>query len=280
MNSKRRYCSWLVSFFILSLILFTSGCTDSTTSPSATTSTKIPTTSSSGGASTPSTSGNSNSSTVGSDGGMVDLDGEQVAATGYNYPSDTSSVAGDSQGTALGITLKNSKNGNLYYDIVGGSWTDSEKQLTQGILTQLPQEFRGCTKEIYICSDISDQKNGTLGGFCYYDNGKIFLTKSMLDYCLVHEMAHAWHYKHPDLLEQWITLFWNKGNSSASASSWNPYDGYYPKTTSVSDYGNSNPMEDLAESVREYFQNGASLKASDPERYEFVKKNIMSGKEY
>ena len=49
---------------------------------------------------------------------------------------------------------------------------------------------------------------------------------------------------------------------------------------SVSSYGNSNPLEDMAESVRFYIFSPAKMKAQFPSRYQFVKDLIMDGVEF
>ena len=72
-------------------------------------------------------------------------------------------------------------------------------------------------------------------------------------------------------MNAWTAQFWPgfvEGGSSV------------PKTLSVSSYGNSHPREDMAESAREYFEHGASMKQKDPERYAFIKDKVMGGKEY
>ncbi|MBI3038301.1 hypothetical protein HYY75_04495 [bacterium] len=79
-------------------------------------------------------------------------------------------------------------------------------------------------------------------------------------------MTHAWQDKNSGAMEDWKRQFWN-GESS-------------PKTSSVSDYGNTNPYEDMSESVKEYYLHGTQMKSSDPKRYNFIKQKIMRGKEY
>lgn len=84
---------------------------------------------------------------------------------------------------------------------------------------------------------------------------------------LVHEIAHTYHEKNPQILTDWEKQFW--GDSK-----------YSPQTSSVSKYGNSQPKEDFAESVSEYYLNGKNMKTQQPDRYAFIKDNVMGGQEY
>jgi hypothetical protein len=117
-----------------------------------------------------------------------------------------------------------------------------------------------------MASSISDNQGPCLGLYDF-DTSRLFLTTNDSDFAgtTVHEMTHAFQNKNLAIERQWETQFWN-GNS--------------PKSSSVSDYGNTNASEDMAESVREYWQNGAAMKSSQPERYQFVKQFVMGGKEY
>ena len=82
---------------------------------------------------------------------------------------------------------------------------------------------------------------------------------------LVHEMTHAFQNQHKDIEAAWKAQFWN---------------GKSPKSSSVSDYGNTIDYEDMAESVRVYYMEGPTMKANFPDRYEFIKTRIMGGKEF
>ena len=85
---------------------------------------------------------------------------------------------------------------------------------------------------------------------------------------LVHEMTHCFQAKHPQIAQLWEKSFWPYGR----------FLGAHPG--SVSSYGNSSPLEDMAESVRTFWQAGKQMKAQQPKRYEFIKKYVMNGREF
>jgi hypothetical protein len=49
---------------------------------------------------------------------------------------------------------------------------------------------------------------------------------------------------------------------------------------SVSSYGNTNSLEDMAESVSHYYLYPAQMKQTHASRYNFIKDKIMGGKEF
>lgn len=104
-----------------------------------------------------------------------------------------------------------------------------------------------------------------------------------LEGILVHEMTHAFQNK---------GLFWPPGlftdtvlmESWKAATKWvcAPFVGCknFAESEFPSIYAASNPLEDMAESVRFYYGNPEKLKAVSPGRYDFVKKYIMCEKEF
>jgi Mlc titration factor MtfA (ptsG expression regulator) len=93
-----------------------------------------------------------------------------------------------------------------------------------------------------------------------------------MTFVLVHEMAHCFHFAQSGVFSKWQSQFWGGRNGYSGSGS--------QVSSSVSSYGNSNSMEDFAESVRAYYMSGASMKRTHPDRYEFVKKYVMAGVEY
>ncbi|NLI77288.1 MAG: hypothetical protein GX442_12700 [Candidatus Riflebacteria bacterium] len=210
--------------------------------------------------------GTTNTGTTGTNDGTVEPDpgGTQV----------TAGVAAEIRST-YGIDPQNGNAGSFSdgMSMTAGTWSDKDLNDMKACLAKLPACFRDTFKGPLIKNGkiTSSDSEGEIYGFYDYENKTLHVSQfcntdeGSIVPTLVHELTHAFQDKNPGVEKEWTTQFWN-GNS--------------PKTSSVSDYGNTNAAEDMAESVREYYQNGASLKASDPTRYEFVKTKIMGGKEF
>lgn len=91
---------------------------------------------------------------------------------------------------------------------------------------------------------------------------------------LVHEMTHCFQNTYPQVYQTWASKFWPGGRLAGSCPT---------------GYGRTQPAEDMAESVATYYtggtiRNGMFISRSgaqmDLERYNFIKKYIMDGKEY
>ena len=257
-------CRTAPRFWLIVIVLVSSlsiiGCTtppaDTTNTSSTGTSTGVSGTGSS------SSTGNTStavSTTPGGESGLTGLDGEPVAVN-----------AGEAQQqlqSSFGITAQNTAGETLdEFRIAAGNADSSIYAKLLQIIGTLPDAFRRCTGQLFLTSSITDDEGPCLG---LYDpeTSKLYLTTNDPDFAgtTVHEMTHAFQNKHPDIERRWGDQFWN-GNS--------------PKSSSISDYGNTNVAEDMAESVREYWQRGAAMKSSHPDRYEFVKQFVMGGKEY
>lgn len=103
---------------------------------------------------------------------------------------------------------------------------------------------------------------------------QLFQIKKGFQKTLVHEMGHCFHIANEDKFDTWKKLFWPKG---------------VIKGSSVSTYGGTMPEEDFAETCAYYFlggkivgnyfmaSNGGKI---DIDRYNFIKNNVMSGKEF
>lgn len=136
-------------------------------------------------------------------------------------------------------------------------------------LAILPDCFRKRTTQINHTS-----QGGNIAGYVYIPETKVNLTRSTSRRgTLVHEMAHTWQGGNMKTTEDWAQQFW--GTRSVRT-------GRYQKNgrRSVSNYGNTNPLEDMAESVMHYVFYPDKMKTSHPDRYAFVKSKIMGGVEY
>lgn len=137
-------------------------------------------------------------------------------------------------------------------------------------LQKLPAAFRGRTDKINFAGN-----RGSVAGWVSMPQKTVNLAPSGISpYVLVHEMAHTWQGGNQDALNEWSAKFWG-------SSARNVRTGSHPQgKKSVSSYGNTNPWEDMAESVAHYVSDGARMKSTHPDRYEFVQQKIFSGTEY
>ena len=161
-----------------------------------------------------------------------------------------------------------SKYGINAVDGDGATWSLRQLEEANKVLAALPASFRGNTKNIQ--RDSVFRSPGVLG---YVRMGipTVHLMNSAMSMgtfqgTLVHEMTHTFQANNPGLTSMWQSMFWANGRS--------------PNPGSVSQYGNSQPVEDYAESVRTYFQAGSRMKSSHPDRYAFIRDNVMGGKEF
>lgn len=174
--------------------------------------------------------------------------------------TDTSSAAG------LKAEMK-AKYGISATDGDGAAWSQRQLEEANKVLATLPASFRSNTKSIQ--RDASYMSAGVLG----YVRMGIPTVHIMNSACydktfqgtLVHEMTHTFQASNMHITNAWQSQFWASGR---------------PNPPSVSSYGNTQAVEDFAESVRTYWQNGAAMKKSQPARYEFIRKHVMGGTEY
>jgi len=160
---------------------------------------------------------------------------------------------------------------SLTTDGTQAPWTQSQMQMVYNVLKKLPATFRSASKEI---RKAMPPHPGVLG-YCssrYPHRTNLCGERGTNAGTLVHEMTHNFQYTHPDIMNKWAKTFWGPRASMRSRG--------VPKSSSVSRYGNTNPAEDMAESVRVYVTYGKRMKQRYPERYEFIKKYIMNGVEF
>lgn len=215
-----------------------------------------------------STGGTSTGRTPGSTtGGTSTGSGGSSGSTG---DGSAEGLAGEIR-SQFGITLRNGPHENIGggFSCTAGQWSASELRQMRDVLARLPAGFRRCTTVIqsngriygprFECAGLYDPATGLMR------ISKTCLADGSFRGTLVHEMTHAFQRSNPNIEQQWTRLFWA---------------GNRPRTSSISDYGNTNPAEDMAECVRVYFEDSATLRAQDPARYNFIKQYIMSGQEY
>lgn len=194
------------------------------------------------------------------------------SSSGSSNSSRSASSAGS--GSSLAVSglagLKSQMKANYgitAQDGDGAAWNEKQVTAASAVLARLPARFRGCTKT--ITRDRIFQSASVLGyvrlGIPTVHIMNSACTEGTFQGTIVHEMTHCFQSANPSVNTAWSQKFWPNGRAGGA------------RPASVSSYGNTQPIEDFAESVRVYFQSGASMKASQPERYDFIKKYVMGG---
>jgi hypothetical protein len=152
----------------------------------------------------------------------------------------------------------------------GAVWSEAQLKAANAVLAKLPPHFRSFTKTI---TRDRMYRNANVLGYVRMGIPEVHLTNSAckegtFQGTLVHEMVHTFQAENPTITRSWEKTFWPLGK----------FVGPIPR--SVSSYGNTQPLEDMAESVRMYYQSGARMKQEQPKRYEFIKTHVMSGREF
>lgn len=195
--------------------------------------------------------------------------------------NDQGATAERPAGEAAGVDTSNAQSlikalkekFNITIENGSSQWSLSQLKQTYELLTKLPPSFTANTKMIQRIASTSLGAN--VGGYVSSGAPRVYLTNhgtNSMTFVLVHEMAHCFHFAQSGVFAQWQSQFWGGRNGYSGSGN--------QISSSVSSYGNSNSMEDFAESVRAYYMNGASMKRTHPDRYEFVKKYVMAGVEY
>ncbi len=185
------------------------------------------------------------------------------------------------------------------------SWTKNQLIACNEVFDSLPAYFRSCTDE--IIRDGIPPEGSPANALAYVIvpqrkihmlNGSVTATEIMLanlklklghepsqeeilvelkfrfQRTMVHEMTHCFQNTHSDINDAWRNKFWPGGKIT----------GECPST-----YGESLPEEDMAESVATFWAGGViqngffysnNGERMDLDRYNFVKDNIMAGKDY
>jgi len=195
----------------------------------------------------------------------VDYIGEKITPKRVSdAPADMKSVEGISKAieNEFDIKVRASKN---------GKWTVEELKGVYEALKKLPADFREHTKVIQRDAE-SQRAEGYVTSFI---PGTVHLcgTTYYVKETMVHEMMHCYQFANMHTTNDFNRQFF--GNRIGYIAR-----GGNAKTKSVTEYGDTNSLEDGAESVREYFENPTNMKKTNPDRYEFVKTRIMRDVEF
>ncbi|MBF0408831.1 MAG: hypothetical protein HQM10_15900 [Candidatus Riflebacteria bacterium] len=174
-------------------------------------------------------------------------------------------------------------NGTSYFTPEQLSWIEE-------LFQALPENFVRCSGEMYQFSDGSPFVLGTTFQHIYTNASSGAVTYSapiikMSDLScreenkfkglVVHELAHALHYTHEDVLNKFVQVFWPGAVLTTTGTNKTHTWTGAPKSPSVSDYGNSMPPEDFAESARLFWEDPEKMKKEFPDRYKFMKDNVF-----
>lgn len=202
----------------------------------------------------------------GNNGSVEDLIASANVVTPYERVGTVSNLAGAAEiKNKFGITLLNGKNWKEPGESgTAANWTSAQITKLGEILSTIPAGFRRCTsgfsmQEKITANDSGDEIGGLGGDPIILSKGMTSGNEDDYKHLVSHEMTHEFQRKNPDIARQWAGAFWPNGK---------------PSKSSITDYGNTNFMEDMAECVAEFFKNPEKLKQHDPVRYEFVKNKI------
>ena len=184
-------------------------------------------------------------------------------------PSDNVSSPSDASRSVEELRAEMRRTHNV--NPVDGSarWTSAQLAATNNLLSTLPNSFKRHTQNIKRERLISNHPNVlgsvALGIPTVNIADSATRSRSTWEGTIIHEMTHTFQANNREITARWERQFWN---------------GNRPRSASVSHYGNTCPLEDMAEAVRAYWQAGPRMKQSHPDRYEFVRQFIMDGKEF
>jgi hypothetical protein len=147
-------------------------------------------------------------------------------------------------------------------------WSDKELADCLAVLRSLPPGFYLPTKK--IVRDKIFMNNANILGYVRMGIPTVTLldgatSRGKFRRTLVHEMTHTFQSSNRSIMAKWQQMFWSTGK---------------PVPSSVTSYGNTQDIEDMAESVAEYWLNSTRLKSTHPERYDFIKEYVMEGREF
>ncbi|RCK78863.1 MAG: hypothetical protein OZSIB_1013 [Candidatus Ozemobacter sibiricus] len=194
--------------------------------------------------------------------GGGDDDGGGYGVEPPDPPSGGTGVTGDIPGDKATLVAEiRSKFGVSMRD-GSARWSVASLQAVYKALSVLPASFRKWNRTMTM-----EGYRGGLLGLGEVGGGNIWIYSgatmgSSGIRTIIHEMTHNYQ-GNSRVVQAWRAQFWGRN-----------------RTSSPTDYGNTNYLEDMAESVSLYYTNGAWLKRRDPARYEFVKTHIMEGKEF
>jgi len=213
-------------------------------------------------------SGNNDSNDYGNSSGNSDYSDNENTNDDYTTNDDSSSTPPtmDSMPESSSELAKAIK--EKFGVSITGSPSKRKLEALYKTLSQLPESFRSRTDKISYHNIDSN-----VAGYVWIPKKTVHLNASASLYgTLIHEMTHTWQGGNRALSDKWSSQFWGR------RSAFNQKGG--KGSGSVTSYGNTNPLEDMAESVRFYATNPINMKRTHPNRYAFITNNIMNGAEY
>lgn len=156
----------------------------------------------------------------------------------------------------------------------GGRWDSEQLFYLIKLLEVLPAHFSKTTKKFKRVPNFGGNRG--VMGYVFAGQPDVHITDwgvrpIKFEETLVHEMAHCWMFAKENLKlkEAWCNSFW-PGNKQPDAAKEQP--------TSV--YGHTNVFEDFAEAARCYWQDGAKMRSTHPQRWSFLNKYVFKGVSY
>ncbi|PKL51373.1 MAG: hypothetical protein CVV42_00555 [Candidatus Riflebacteria bacterium HGW-Riflebacteria-2] len=191
--------------------------------------------------------------------------GAQIAVPYTQVGSESTLPEATAIKNKYGITILDGKTWrDKWNSAIAGKWTSEQLARFAAVMEKLPRSFRDCTDGFSMQKTLLNNDGGEpsgLGGDPIMISSDAIDSEgpAYMDHLVVHEMTHQFQANNPDALRQWAAKFWPNDRLTRS---------------SISDYGNTDPGEDMAECVAEYFVNPEKMRQHDPERYEFIRQNI------
>lgn len=170
-------------------------------------------------------------------------------------------------------------------DTLVGNFNDSEMADTDEIATYInenipPEDLANLESVDYVADSQEAQDNNYLGMWTHdpetnTNHIEIYPQPDqdeMFD-SVAHEVGHnAEEVVNPEQMEQWSEIY-NQGMDEYNNSG-HEIDPF------VTDYAQTSPSEDFAESYAMYINDPPLLQAVSPDKYDFMKDNVFNGKEF
>lgn len=154
------------------------------------------------------------------------------------------------------------------------AWSHEELLQLYTILYSLPRSFVKYCTALQRVGVAFGQKN--ILGYMYWSQPQqIYIAQSAFNYrvfpdTVVHEMAHSLTARTPGFETTWRDAFYSKSKNNV----------YVSNEKLPTAYAASSVREDIAECISCYVVQGARLKLSSPQRYEYLKNHVFGGREY
>ncbi|MBF0410312.1 MAG: hypothetical protein HQM10_23400 [Candidatus Riflebacteria bacterium] len=150
-------------------------------------------------------------------------------------------------------------------------WAPDDLAFLYGLIDSLPPYFTRMPDSIKLSkeTDYSSQMMTSVTMFVGFvtnmdltvKTDTLQRNKETLRYIYIHEFAHCLWFDHKNIQSLWERAFWPGGKA---------------EPPSITDYGNSNIMEDFAESIAVYVASPTELLKKNHERYDFIERHVVS----